>query len=322
MVDFSDVRGKWDLGELPSLTGKVAIVTGANSPNGIGYNIAHQLFLKGAKVYVGARSIEKATGAIKTMAASAPTLDSGLLKPFVADLADLKSVQHAAKQVSTQEDRLDIIVNNAAYTTLTNLSEDQTVDANGISPPIAVTHFGGFVLTTTLLPLLTKTAKLPDADVRVVTVSSVALWDAPATSKFDSLDALNNSYKTDATGPVFSFISATFDESVRDNHRSNYNCYGYGKLTNVLFASELQRRLDAQGVPILSLSVHPGGVATNGALGFLGSDNVSNPPMSLQPSFYTVPCYLHRDMDFPVKDFTGSYRRVAYNLAISLGLQS
>ncbi|KAI4521744.1 hypothetical protein EV122DRAFT_216949 [Schizophyllum commune] len=96
---------------MAALTGKVALVTGANSPGGIGYNIAQQLSNKGAKVYIGARTAEKAQAGMGALKAANPQAE---VLPFVAEMADLKQVKEAAAKVVGTEDRLDILVNNAA----------------------------------------------------------------------------------------------------------------------------------------------------------------------------------------------------------------
>jgi NAD(P)-dependent dehydrogenase (short-subunit alcohol dehydrogenase family) len=262
-------EGKWNIQELPSLAGKTAIITGANSPDGIGYNVAYQLFLKGAKVFIGARSLEKADAAIKLMISASPSSDPSLLKPLVMDLGDFKDVKRVALKFVKDEERLDILVNNAGLLARSKASD---VDAYGISPAFGTNHLGPFLLTNTLLPLLVKTANI-NPDVRIVTVSSTAHYDVPPTARFDSLAAFNESFQTPpdtaVDGPLAALGDTLSTEGLGDM-QANFIRYGYSKLANVLFAKELQRRLDAFGIPILSLSVHPGGVATNGAAGFLG----------------------------------------------------
>ena len=78
----------WSTEDLPSLKGKVALVTGANSLSSIGGNTAHQLALLGATVYIGARTAEKAAAGISSMLALSPSLSPSQLKPFVAAIDD------------------------------------------------------------------------------------------------------------------------------------------------------------------------------------------------------------------------------------------
>jgi NAD(P)-dependent dehydrogenase (short-subunit alcohol dehydrogenase family) len=72
------------------------------------------LVLKGAKVYVGARNEEKAMSAIREMAKRSPSLKAGYLHPLAMDLGNFKAVQEVARNFVAKEDRLDILVNNAA----------------------------------------------------------------------------------------------------------------------------------------------------------------------------------------------------------------
>jgi NAD(P)-dependent dehydrogenase (short-subunit alcohol dehydrogenase family) len=85
-----------------------------SSSDGIGYHTAHQMALKGAKVYIGARNETKAIEAIKEMKRESPNIEVDQLHPFVADMGDLKAVKEAARKFMATEGRLDILVNNAA----------------------------------------------------------------------------------------------------------------------------------------------------------------------------------------------------------------
>ncbi|KAI0451268.1 short-chain dehydrogenase [Xylaria acuta] len=239
---------KWAYEELPSLAGKVAIVTGANSRDGVGYHTAYRLALAGARVYVGARSQEKADGAIKNMLEDSPSLDAALLRPLVLDLCNFGQVQRVARRFLEDEDRLDILVHNAAL-----LPGPVVFDSNGLSLSFATNYLGPFLFTTELLPLLTATAKRdPKNDVRVVVVGSTAHYDVPAGARFSSLDDFNS-------------LFAKPEDPV-----SYYLHYGYTKLATVLFTKELQRKFDAEGVPVLVMNPHPGGVATDGSARYLG----------------------------------------------------
>ncbi|ORW38265.1 oxidoreductase [Mycobacterium paraense] len=100
-----------------------------------------------------------------------------------------------------------------------------TVD--GFESQIGTNHLGHFALTNLLLPRLTD---------RVVTVSSMAHW--PGRINFDDLNWKNRRY-------------------------SPWLAYSQSKLANLLFTSELQRRLDAAGSPLRALAVHPGYSHTN-----------------------------------------------------------
>ena len=98
--------------DLPSLTGKVFIITGAAS--GVGFEVAKMLYVAGGTVYVTARSASRCEGAIgKITAQVSGKKVEGILKPMVLDLADLSTVKPAVDEFLRQETRLDILVNNA-----------------------------------------------------------------------------------------------------------------------------------------------------------------------------------------------------------------
>lgn len=117
-------------------------------------------------------------------------------------------------------------------------------------------YVGHFALVKALLPILRHTAALPGADTRVITVSSVAhafIKDVVLDNKAD----LNNTY-------------ATKPSSV-DSFQAKQDRYHFTKLLNILFASELQRRMDKEKIPIISISIHPGVVATETGLNLFPS---------------------------------------------------
>lgn len=84
-----------------------------SDPNSIGYNVVEQLALKGATVFVGARSLEKVEGAISRLKKANPSIPAENLKPLVMDLNNLKEVQIVAQSFAREQPRLDILVNNA-----------------------------------------------------------------------------------------------------------------------------------------------------------------------------------------------------------------
>ncbi|KAJ3788887.1 short-chain dehydrogenase [Lentinula aff. detonsa] len=254
-------RAQYDPNSLPDLTGKVALVTGSNSPLGIGWNIANQLALKGAKVYVHARSLERAqAGIVAILANSRSGQDSNStstevsakqLEPFVADLGDLKAVRNAAVALAKKETRLDILVHNAAV-----LADGLELNEYGISTSMTINHIAPFLLTLELLPLIKSTAR-SHPGVRIVTLSSIAHTLLTPDVKYDSLSSINN------------------DFGERDGEQANLQRYGYSKLANVLFAKELQRKLDQAGIQAISVAVHPGVVETDGAIKYLGPEKLS-----------------------------------------------
>jgi len=83
------------------------------------------------------------------------------------DLTYPSKAKEAAEFILSRERRLDILINNAAKQVL-----PYTRTSDGLSDSMAINHLSPFLFTNTLLPLLTSTTRLPDADVRVVNISS------------------------------------------------------------------------------------------------------------------------------------------------------
>src|ERR1700755_3200134 len=98
----------WTKKSMPALTGKTAIVTGANA--GVGYETALAMYEAGAHVVLACRSMENAKKAMASMQESG---GDGTLEGLVLDLASLASVASAAKTFISKHGALDILVNNA-----------------------------------------------------------------------------------------------------------------------------------------------------------------------------------------------------------------
>jgi NAD(P)-dependent dehydrogenase (short-subunit alcohol dehydrogenase family) len=86
---------KWTAEEIPDLSGRVAIVTGANS--GIGYETALQLACKQAMVILACRNLDKGGAAIRQIEQQVPGANIGLMR---LDLAELASIRRFAAEFS------------------------------------------------------------------------------------------------------------------------------------------------------------------------------------------------------------------------------
>lgn len=144
--------------DLPDLTGRLYIVTGANS--GLGYEVVKGLAAKGAEVVLAVRSPAKGEDAAARVSRGKPT---GMLRIEALDLASLASVQAFADRLLAQGRPIDGLVNNAGVMGLTR--RETTVD--GFERQFATNYLGHFALTGRLLPLLTA------AKARTVQVSSI-----------------------------------------------------------------------------------------------------------------------------------------------------
>ncbi|TMR12964.1 SDR family NAD(P)-dependent oxidoreductase [Nonomuraea turkmeniaca] len=145
----------WTPDSIPDLTGKSAVVTGANS--GIGLPTALELARHGARVIVAARSPEKGGAAVTQILREVPGAQVEYAR---IDLADLASVREFAEGVG----EVDLLINNAA---IGMIPRQETKD--GFEMQFGTNHLGHFALTGLLLPKL-----LARPGARVVTVSSDA----------------------------------------------------------------------------------------------------------------------------------------------------
>ncbi|GAA4293200.1 oxidoreductase [Streptomyces venetus] len=147
----------WTTQDIPDQSGRVAVVTGANS--GLGFVTARELARKGARVVLACRSEARGNAAVDRLRAELPRarVELGRL-----DLGDLASVRDFA--AGFPYERLDVLVDNAGVMAL---PYGRTAD--GFETQFGTNHLGHFALTGLLLPAL-----LAAPGARVVAVSSPA----------------------------------------------------------------------------------------------------------------------------------------------------
>ena len=98
----------WTTDDIPDQSGRVAIVTGANT--GPGLEPARALAGKGAGVVLAVRNLDKGKAAVDDIRSSVPDADLELQE---LDLASLDSIRAAAEDVRGRYDRIDLLLNNA-----------------------------------------------------------------------------------------------------------------------------------------------------------------------------------------------------------------
>jgi NAD(P)-dependent dehydrogenase (short-subunit alcohol dehydrogenase family) len=150
-------NGKWTTADVPDQSGRVAVVTGANT--GLGYHTAAALAQSGAHVVLAVRNLEKGNLALARIVAAHPHADVTLQE---LDLSSLKSVRAAATALRKAYPRIDLLINNAGV-----MWTPKQVTADGFEMQFGTNHLGHFALTGLLLDNL-----LPVRGSRVVTVSS------------------------------------------------------------------------------------------------------------------------------------------------------
>ena len=163
----------WRESDIPDQTGRVAVVTGANS--GLGLETARQLAARGATVVLAVRRPERGEVAVADIVATVP---DARLEVVRLDLASLDSVRDAADAVRAAHDRIDLLVNNAGV-----MYTDRGVTHDGIELQFGTNHVGHFAFTARLLDHL-----LPVEGSRVVTVGSLGHW-APFPIDLDDVRA-------------------------------------------------------------------------------------------------------------------------------------
>ena len=223
---------------LPDLTGRLAVVTGANS--GLGLEVAGALAGAGAHVVMTARDARKGEDARRALLERSPR---GTLAVRSLDLASLDSVHSFAGVLAAEGHPLDILVNNAGVMAVPERRET----ADGFELQLGTNHLGPFALTGLLLPAL-RAADAP----RVVSTASFVAQRGRITRASLSDSSVNGS-SVNGWAPY-----------------DPWAVYRMTKLANLVFARELQARSDAAGWGLTSVAAHPGfsttSLAVNGPL--------------------------------------------------------
>lgn len=150
---------EWSLESSPSLSGKTAIVTGANS--GLGFETSKVFAAKGATVIMACRNMDKAAEAKNLILSDYP---DAIIKIMEIDLSSLDSVRAFASKFNLEYSHLDILMNNAGV-----MMPPYTVTNDGFELQYEANYLGHFLLTGLLL------RKLENADSpRVVSMTSLA----------------------------------------------------------------------------------------------------------------------------------------------------
>ena len=221
---------------MPRQDGRRAIITGGNI--GIGFDAALELARHGAAVTIASRTQSKADSAAAALRKQVPgaTVDVSLL-----DLASLASVRSFAARELARPESLDLLINNAGV----YAPPKRLLTADGFELQFGTNVLGHFALTGLLLPKLERRAEQVQATgglvqgetnlPRIVTIASIA--HKPGRLHFDDLQ---------------------FELAYRPNA-----AYQQSKLSNLMLALELGRRLSARGIPVRSVAAHPGVANTN-----------------------------------------------------------
>jgi len=211
----------WTTADLPQLSDRSALITGANS--GLGFETALALAGCGAQVTMAVRDLVKGEQAAAEIRRAHP---ESSVEIALLDLASLTSIREFAGQWSlAHPDGLDLLINNAGVMAIPHRRT-----AEGFELQIGTNHLGHFALTGLLLPALVARHRS-----RIVNVSSFA----------HRMGRMN------------------FDDLMGERRYRAWGAYGQSKLANLLFTSELQRRLDLAHLSVKAMAAHPGYAHTN-----------------------------------------------------------
>ncbi|MEU8074911.1 SDR family NAD(P)-dependent oxidoreductase [Catellatospora citrea] len=150
--------GRWTAADVPDQTGRVAVITGANT--GIGFEAAKVLAARGATVVLACRNPDRAGDARNRLTASTPGARVEFLR---LDLSSLASIREAAAELRGRHPEIDLLVNNAGV-----MWTPPSTTADGFELQFGTNHLGHFAFTGLVLDRL-----LPVVGSRVVTVSSM-----------------------------------------------------------------------------------------------------------------------------------------------------
>ncbi|KAJ8116869.1 hypothetical protein OPT61_g1811 [Boeremia exigua] len=212
--------------DIPDLTGHIIIVTGGNA--GLGLETVRQLSKHNpARIYLAARSKDKAEAAIKELQEEASLELPITFLPL--DLSSFASIKAAVETFKLTETRLDLLMNNAGIMmTPEGLTED------GYEIQFGTNVMGPALFTLLLLPTLRNTAK-QHPHTRVVNLASASEVRAPS--------------------DIYDF--AALKTPMADKHTTVR--YTTSKIADIHYTSALARRI----TDVRLVSVHPGMVATN-----------------------------------------------------------
>ncbi|MDS0219767.1 oxidoreductase [Haloarcula sp. S1AR25-5A] len=150
----------WTAEDMPSLTDRTVVVTGANS--GLGLEGSEAFARKGATVVMACRSVERGESAAAEIRGAVP---DATLDVRECDLGDLANVEAFADGLHEDYDAVDVLCNNAGV-----MAIPRSETADGFETQFGVNHLGHFALTGHLLDLL----RAADGESRIVTQSSGA----------------------------------------------------------------------------------------------------------------------------------------------------
>lgn len=199
------------------LDGQTIVITGCNV--GIGKETARDLSSRGAKIIMACRDTKKA----EKTAAEIQRGTSRELVVMKLDLASFSSIRTFAEDLKKREKKIHMLINNAGIMMCPYMKTE-----DGLEMQMGTNHFGHFLLTNLLLPLLTHSEPA-----RIINLSSLAHLGG----------------------------KIPFDDINYEKGYEKVPAYANSKIANILFTRQLAKKLKGTNVQVFS--VHPGSVHTN-----------------------------------------------------------
>lgn len=218
-----DNKQGWTPEAMPSLSGKTYLITGATS--GTGFQAVRMLLSKGADVVMLNRNPAKSENTIDALKAEFG--EKASVSFVTMDLSDLSSVKQAAQKILKSVKRIDALICNAAIAQVPK----HTLTVDGFESQLGTNHYGHFALCGMLFDRIEKSLG------RIVVVSSLGYNLGLKTIQFDDMN-WHNKYNANSA-------------------------YSQSKLALMMFAYELQDRINAAGKKTQVYVCHPGSSSTS-----------------------------------------------------------
>lgn len=216
-------RKGWTPERIGSLEGKTYVITGANA--GAGFEASRILLTKGAKVVMLNRNVDKSNAAIDKLKTE---FGQDTQVSFIRlDLASLDSVREAAAEILQSVPRIDALICNGAIAQI----EKQELTVDGFESQLGVNHYGHFLLSGLIYQ------RVEESKGRIVVVSSEGHRMGLKTIQFDDMN---------------------WDKNYHPNHT-----YCHSKLAQMMFAYELQDRIEKANKQVKVYVCHPGASRTS-----------------------------------------------------------
>ncbi|KAJ2895337.1 hypothetical protein MKZ38_006687 [Zalerion maritima] len=254
--------------DYPDLTGKVFLVTGANT--GVGYEVARLLHSKNAHVFIASRNESKALSAIdkiNSSSSSSCSSSKGTLTFLKLDLSDLSSIKQTAldfDRLSNEQGlggRLDVVICNAGVM----MPEPGSMTKQSYEMQLGTNCLGHFLLVKLLTPYLLATVqgkthdKPSEGTVRVVWVSSSAM-DLSSPKGGIPLDEEGNVVGAKIGTPTGGGDGKSEEKEAKKGGILSIGprseAYGISKAGNYFEGTEMARRMMKEGV--VSVALNPG----------------------------------------------------------------